>query len=82
MTNVHGPNFVHGVSCPSSGLCVAVDDSGNVVTSSNPTGGAAAWRVTNVDGTNSLRAVSCPSIALCFAVDSLGNVLIGTKASG
>jgi len=53
-----------------------------VVVPSNPTGGAAAWRVTNVDGTNSLRAVSCPSIALCFAVDTLGNVLIGTEARG
>jgi hypothetical protein len=69
---------VHGVSCPSSGLCVAVDDNGNVVVSSNPTGGAAAWTVTNIDGNNSLRGVSCPSIDLCFAVDGIGNVVIGT----
>ena len=30
------------VSCASAGFCVAVDDVGNVLTSSNPNGGAAA----------------------------------------
>ena len=44
------PDPLYGVSCPSSGLCVAVDRAGNVVTSTNPTGGAAAWTVTDVDG--------------------------------
>ena len=40
--HVDGSNFLTGVSCPSSSLCVAVDRSGNVVTSTNPAGGAAA----------------------------------------
>jgi hypothetical protein len=78
---VDGTNFLNGVSCPSSGLCVAVDGSGNVVTSSNPTGGAAAWTVTNVDGTNILKGVSCPSSGLCVAVDEGGNVVTGTASA-
>lgn len=45
----------------------------------NPTGGAAAWKVTNVDGTNSLLGVSCPNSGLCFAVDGIGNVVVGTN---
>jgi Big-like domain-containing protein len=80
----HQPPFftkpLSGVSCP-SGLCVAVDRSGNVVTSSNPTGGAAAWTVTNVDGTNILKGVSCPSSGLCVAVDEGGNVVTGTASA-
>ena len=59
-------NYITGVSCPSVNFCVAVDDSGNVVTSTNPTGGAAAWTVTNVGGYD-LTGVSCPSSVLCVA---------------
>ena len=66
-----------GPSCPSSGLCVAVDNRGNLVTSSNPTGGAAAWTVTDVDGSNGLDGVSCPSSGLCVAVDQSGDVVTG-----
>jgi hypothetical protein len=75
-------NQLKGVSCPSSGLCVAVDQSGNVVTSSNPTGGAAAWTVTHVDGFNSLSGVSCPSSGLCVAVDQSGNVVTSSNPTG
>src|SRR5450759_3512373 len=75
-------NLLAGVSCPTSGLCVAVDWSGNVVTSSNPTGGAAAWTVTNVDGTNILTGVSCPSSGLCVAVDLGGNVVTSSNPTG
>jgi len=83
---VHRPPFtgslLDGVSCPTSSLCVAVDTSGNVVTSANPTGGATAWTVTNVDGANSVKAVSCPSASLCVAVDGQGNVLTSTNPTG
>src|SRR4029077_8151332 len=81
VTNVDGTNYMAGVSCPSSGLCVAVDFAGNVVSSSNPTGGAAAWTVANVDGLNIMTGVSCPSSGLCVAVDQVGNVVTGTVAA-
>jgi hypothetical protein len=61
------------VSCAGIGLCVVVDVNGNVVTSSNPLGGATAWTLTNVDGGNELRDVSCPNVSLCVAVDADGN---------
>jgi hypothetical protein len=76
------PNQLLGVSCPSSGLCVAVDGAGDVVTSTNPTGGAAAWTVTDVDGSNYLNGVSCPSSGLCVAVDNNGDVVTSTDPTG
>ena len=63
-------------------LCVGADDSGNVVTSTDPPGGDGAWTVTNVDSGNSLTAVSCPSTTLCVAVDPLGNALTSSAANG
>ena len=78
----HGVGLV-GVSCVSSGLCVVADDNGNVVTSTNPTGGPSAWTVTNVDVSVSpnsngprLIGVSCPTSSLCVAVDSAGNAYV------
>jgi hypothetical protein len=55
------------ISCPSAKLCVAVDNAaaGNVVTSTNPTGGAKAWTVTKVGGL--LDTVSC-TYATTFCV--------------
>ena len=76
------PTYLLDVSCPSATLCVAVDSSGNVVTSTNPTGGAAAWHIAHVDGDNRLSGVSCPSATLCVAVDSAGNVVTATNPTG
>src|SRR5260370_4908977 len=86
----HQPPFfgskLVGVSCSSIRLCVAVDYiGGNVVTSSDPTGGVAAWTVTNVDRSrwnssgHTLSGVSCPSISLCVAVDNSGNAITSHK---
>src|SRR5665213_492266 len=82
-------NLVEGVSCPSVGLCVAVDQVGDVVTSNNPAGGAAAWTVTHVDNTKdpiseatNLGAVSCPTTGLCIAVDISGNVVTSSNPTG
>jgi hypothetical protein len=78
----HLPSFggssLNAVSCPSSTLCVAVDDAGNVATSSNPTGGASAWTVAKIDGTRPLVGVSCPTSTLCVAIDGAGNTIIST----
>ena len=89
-TNVEGvplddPNAqgvsLSDVSCPSIGFCVAID-SGNVVTSRNPTGGAAAWAMANVDSSNDVQGVSCPTINLCVAVDHFSNVVTSTNPTG
>jgi hypothetical protein len=60
------PTELHGVSCPSSGLCIAVDDVGDVLVSTDPTGGTAAW--TSVRVAEGFTAVACPSTELCVAV--------------
>jgi hypothetical protein len=77
-----GAYDLDGVSCPSVSLCVAVDDLGDVVTSTDPTGGASAWSVTDADGAYDLDGVSCPSSSLCVAVDDLGDVVTSTNPTG
>jgi hypothetical protein len=69
------------VSCPSPSFCVAVDTVGDVVTSTDPEGGPAAWDVSNV-ADDSLQAVSCPSSALCVAVSLHGKVVASTDPTG
>jgi hypothetical protein len=71
------------ISCPSASFCAAVDQSGNVVTSTNPTGGPSAWTAASIDAGNSaFFSVSCPSTSLCVAVDASGNALKSTTPTG
>jgi hypothetical protein len=76
------PCSLTGVSCTSSGLCVAIDVGGNVVTSKNPTGGAAAWKVTHVARFPPLSGISCPSSELCVAVGGNAEVVASTNPTG
>jgi hypothetical protein len=79
---VDGSTPLNAVACPSTSQCVAVDDSGNVLTSVDPTGGSAAWQVANVDGQTPLGAVGCASSSLCVAVDDNGDVISSTDPTG
>jgi hypothetical protein len=63
-------------------LCVAADDQGNVITSTDPGAAVPTWTVTDVDGSNQFSGVSCPSVALCVAVDQQGNAVVSTDPSG
>ena len=63
-----------GVSCPSISLCVAVDDNGNVLSSTAPTSGTWSAPASIHTPAPHLTAVSCPSGTLCFAVDTSGSV--------
>src|SRR5947209_8203969 len=36
---------VYDVQCPSTSLCVAVDDQGNLLASTDPSGGPGSWRI-------------------------------------
>jgi hypothetical protein len=74
------PNTIHALSCPSATLCVAVDNEGDVLSSSNPTGGASAWNSTHLPYV--LGGVSCPSASFC-AISAGNNVLTSSSpASG
>lgn len=68
-------NPIDGLDCPSISLCVAVDNDGRVLSSTDPSGGARRWRSADVDGRKSLIAISCPSASVCVAVDGDGNAV-------
>lgn len=75
------------LSCPSARLCVGVDASGRIVSSTRPTGDGAGWRVQMISGPGGpvqLREVSCPSTGLCVAIGTGDNVASSTDpgASG
>lgn len=80
-----GPGL-NGVSCASSWFCVAVDGYGDVLASSDPTGGAGAWHATRVDESfhegRRLSGVSCVSVSLCVAVDTEDNILVSSDPAG
>ncbi|HYB27808.1 MAG TPA: hypothetical protein VEF89_14410 [Solirubrobacteraceae bacterium] len=66
------------ISCASPRLCVAVGDSGQVFTSTDPTGGAGAWKGTTVGSIFYPTDVSCPRLRFCVVVDQDG-VLVSTR---
>jgi hypothetical protein len=69
------------VSCPSSSLCVAVDDAGDAVVSTDPgIAGRASWsQPFPIDPGKKLSSVSCPSSSLCVAVDDAGDAWVDTE---
>jgi hypothetical protein len=67
------------VACPSVSLCMVLDGAAHgVLTATDPTGSASAWRPTSIDPGSDLTALTCPSASLCLAGDASGNVLVGT----
>jgi hypothetical protein len=83
ISNVDGSNDLVSISCPSASLCVAGETGGNVVASTNPTGGAGAWAVAQASTSGEkINGVSCPSTSLCVAVDSGGHVVTSTDPTG
>ncbi len=70
-----------GVSCPSLGLCVAVDGAGRALLSTHAAGAtASAWSTPfALRGAGALTSVSCPSTALCVAVDGEGRAVLSTQ---
>ncbi len=75
-----------GVSCPSVNLCVAVSGdrytAGKVLSTTNPTGGTAAWKVVQLDESLDLRGISCGTTDFCVAVAEEGRLLYSTNPTG
>lgn len=69
------------VSCPSASFCAAIDDLGNVYTSTDPTGGASAWSETALGDTD-FEAIACQSTSLCVITDFHGNVFSSAEPLG
>ena len=75
---IDGTHPITGVSCTPS-LCVAVDNAGNALISSDIT----SWTVTVIDATHALTGVSCsPDGAVCVAIDNAGDVIASANPTG
>ncbi|HET9050607.1 MAG TPA: IPT/TIG domain-containing protein, partial [Candidatus Dormibacteraeota bacterium] len=79
--DVDGTNLIQGISCPTPSFCAAVDEVGDVLTSANPAGGAAAWTSAKVDSQTPI-GISCASPTLCVIADIGGRVVTSTNPSG
>jgi hypothetical protein len=78
--DVQGTIAFDGLSCPTAHFCAAVDDIGNVFTTTNPTGGKSAWHGTEIDDIE-LLAVGCSGPSLCAALDYYGNAFTSKAPS-
>jgi WD40 repeat protein len=76
------PSQLSAMSCPSASLCVAGDDAGNILTSSDPLGGPDAWSIAVADQGQGIVGISCPSVSMCVAADSAGNIVVSTDPTG
>jgi hypothetical protein len=75
---------IRGVSCTSSNFCIAVSHEGLVYASTNPTGGAGAWKVTELeDGANThMYGVSCIASSFCIVAADKGRIVSSTNPMG
>jgi hypothetical protein len=83
--NSNIPEFeMFGVSCPSESLCVALNYHGDVVTSTDPTGGTGAWTPAHIAADGTLAShISCPTVDLCVLVGGdRGAVFTSTDPTG
>ena len=56
-----------GIFCASPDLCAVAENSGNVIVSTNPTGGAGAWTITPISN-GVLETIVCPTNSECIAI--------------
>jgi len=72
------PNDIVAMSCPTTTFCAALDDTGNVLTATDPAGGRSAWAIAPIEPAAAIppetEAMSCPTVSFCAAVDAAGNV--------
>jgi hypothetical protein len=77
---------VRGISCPSPTFCVGATFDSRIFSSTDPTGGAAAWKIASLTGEKEPRlhmtGISCPSPQLCVAVAYGGKVIASTDPAG
>ena len=76
-----GTTLIWAVSCPSVWLCVAGDQAGDLLSSTNPTAGVGAWQKAAV-GQGGIGVVSCGSVNVCVAGDGSGQLLTSADPTG
>lgn len=79
---------VTATSCAAPTLCVAGDNAGKLLVSTNPAAGRAAWtqvqlpQPPDVAPPEPVSGVSCPTASFCVAVDQIGDVFWSTDPAG
>jgi hypothetical protein len=75
-TPAPGIDPVSALACPSTTLCVGVDQPGNIVTSTDPTAGGASFVAsTPPSGANSIVGIGCENAGACVAGLSNGTII-------
>jgi len=74
-------NTPSGVSCASESVCVAVDQRGEILGTSDPTASHPSWSVLATHEGKPLTAVSCAASGPCVAVDGRGDALLASGLS-
>lgn len=69
------PSDLAAIDCPSMSLCVAGDQDGNILSTTEPTGGASAWKSVAVPREFSVDGLSCPSTSFCAVMGNGGQGL-------
>ena len=78
--NGYGGVAIGGEAISCVGSFCAVADAGNVVTSTNPTGGANAWTVNQLPANGAASVISCPASTECVAAYAR-SIVVGTTGS-
>jgi hypothetical protein len=76
-----GENPTLGLACLATSLCVA-GDAGNVLVSTAPTAGPAAWVAAALPARFQILSASCPSATLCVLSSNNGEVSASTAPTG
>ncbi len=77
---------IRGMSCPTTRLCIGVTFDDRVVSSTDPAGGATAWKIVERSGEKErhthMTGISCPSPTLCIAVAYGSRIVSSTNPTG
>ncbi|HLI15797.1 MAG TPA: hypothetical protein VKV23_07085 [Acidimicrobiales bacterium] len=79
--DVDGKNMVTAVSCPSTSLCVAGDNAGNILTANGDPTNEVNWSTASSVASSKITAISCPTTSFCVATDVGGQVLVSDNPS-
>ena len=75
---------ITSLSCPSASLCLGTDAGGDLLVSSDPTGGRSGWTLleSGVDIPAAVNSVACATVSFCVASGGSGQILTSTDPTG
>ena len=76
--------MLEAVSCPSTIVCVAIDDAGNEAVSHDPADDPSSWTGFDTGAATDTPSVAltCPAVSMCLAVDGSGGDVLTSNPSG